>query len=352
MYDPLLRGQYPVGVRTESIRSTRDERGALTIEIWYPAIQAWQGCDRDDEKCDRYVVAPEFGPRLQHAVREVEPDTTQSPLVVFSHHSFGNRRESTHLTTHLASHGYVVAAVDHSGNTLLDHLRGALRDANTDTVSYVRQTTQRRTEDVLEVISHCSNRQTTAVGALGHSWGGYTALDVTSRDSRVQCVCGMAPGGAATHLATDCLREWLDLDWNRPVPALIFTSDLDSQIPCEGVVELYKRLNSPKRLCILDACDHAHYVDRVALEHQAIFRVLQSMANKSPDVVRTLELMKPIDSLRNPDDAKAAVRAVVLAHFDAELRSNEQAGAWLTHKAPAMESIKHIAQERLAADVS
>src|SRR5215467_114462 len=36
------------------------------------------------------------------------------PLVLFSHHSGGSRRASTFLTTHLASHSYVVAAMDHS----------------------------------------------------------------------------------------------------------------------------------------------------------------------------------------------------------------------------------------------
>jgi predicted dienelactone hydrolase len=36
------------------------------------------------------------------------------PLILFSHHSGGHRRASTFLTTHLASHGYVVAAMDHS----------------------------------------------------------------------------------------------------------------------------------------------------------------------------------------------------------------------------------------------
>src|SRR3974377_1313386 len=36
------------------------------------------------------------------------------PLILFSHHSGGSRRASTFLTTHLASHGYVVAAMDHA----------------------------------------------------------------------------------------------------------------------------------------------------------------------------------------------------------------------------------------------
>ncbi|GAC1658462.1 MAG: hypothetical protein NVS9B15_20210 [Acidobacteriaceae bacterium] len=36
------------------------------------------------------------------------------PLIVFSHSTGGGRRQSTFLCEHLASHGYVVAALDHS----------------------------------------------------------------------------------------------------------------------------------------------------------------------------------------------------------------------------------------------
>src|SRR5262249_57768153 len=36
------------------------------------------------------------------------------PLVVYPHPGGGNRRTATFVTTHLASHGYLVAAVDHS----------------------------------------------------------------------------------------------------------------------------------------------------------------------------------------------------------------------------------------------
>jgi len=35
----------------------------------------------------------------------------------------GHRRQSTFFCTHLASHGYVVAAADHTGNTTLESCR-------------------------------------------------------------------------------------------------------------------------------------------------------------------------------------------------------------------------------------
>src|SRR6516162_697416 len=45
------------------------------------------------------------------------------PLILFSHHSGGSRRASTFLTSHLASHGYLVAAMDHSEGVAPELLR-------------------------------------------------------------------------------------------------------------------------------------------------------------------------------------------------------------------------------------
>src|ERR1043166_9193234 len=41
-------------------------------------------------------------------------DACAWPLGLCSHHSRGNSRSATYLTTPLASHGYLVAALDHS----------------------------------------------------------------------------------------------------------------------------------------------------------------------------------------------------------------------------------------------
>src|SRR5260370_38500748 len=76
-YDPFAAGPQRVEVRT--IKATDQARGRLfPIEIWSPA---------------------------QSGLR---------PLIVFFHYSGGHRRTATYLCTHLASHGYVVAATDHS----------------------------------------------------------------------------------------------------------------------------------------------------------------------------------------------------------------------------------------------
>src|SRR5260221_11829121 len=76
-YDPFAAGAHRVDVHTTM--ATDQARGRnFPIEVWSPA---------------------QSGSR---------------PLIVFSHYSGGHRRTATYLCTHLASHGYVVAAMDHS----------------------------------------------------------------------------------------------------------------------------------------------------------------------------------------------------------------------------------------------
>src|SRR6266545_1079399 len=95
-YDPFAAGPFPVGVRT--IQAPDPARGRLfPCETWYPA---------DIGDADRSARPGEE--------RDAAARPGAYPLVVYSHYSGGHRRAATFLCTHLASHGYVVAALDHS----------------------------------------------------------------------------------------------------------------------------------------------------------------------------------------------------------------------------------------------
>src|SRR5438046_7306453 len=51
--------------------------------------------------------------RSQQAIRDAAAHPGTYPLIIFSHASWHHRRGATFLCTHLSSHGYVVAALDH-----------------------------------------------------------------------------------------------------------------------------------------------------------------------------------------------------------------------------------------------
>src|SRR5688500_10681277 len=92
-YDPFAAGTLSVAVRSgAAIDPARGDR-RLPFDVWYPENDG----------------------------------TLTRPLVVYSHASYGHRRQSSLLCAHLASHGYVVAAADHSGNTAADFAERSAR---------------------------------------------------------------------------------------------------------------------------------------------------------------------------------------------------------------------------------
>jgi predicted dienelactone hydrolase len=112
-YDPFARGRFPVGVRTieipDAVRARR-----FRCEIWYPAAAHAENLDSAPQGHDVFAVPSSPAPRTQMAARDAAAQRGSRPLIVFSHPSGGHRRTATFLCTHLGSHGYVVAALDHS----------------------------------------------------------------------------------------------------------------------------------------------------------------------------------------------------------------------------------------------
>ena len=82
---------------------------SLVVQVWFPASEA-------DEDLYMYNDVLAFG-----AHDDGVPDCRlPRPVVVFSHGYSAVRFQSVFLTEHLAAHGWVVVAPDHTGNTLYD----------------------------------------------------------------------------------------------------------------------------------------------------------------------------------------------------------------------------------------
>jgi len=331
-YDPFQRGAFPVGVRSASV--TRDRE--LPIEVWYPATGAYAGQDTVDPTRDRYELLPGFPPVTQDAVRDAAPRPGTYPLVVFSHGYGGHRRQTTFLCTHLASHGYVVAALDHTGNTVLEAMQDMLAtqsgDAVRDPQDVLRTFVEARPKDASFLIDQvlagaggvADLVDPARIGIAGHSFGGWTTLVTTARDRRIRAALPLAPGGGASHLPVEVLEQSVDLRFGREVPTLFIAADQDSLLPLYGIRGLYERAAAPKRLVVLTDTDHLHFMDRIEENHEMFRLVPQEGLFAS-----VIASIKPISELAPGEHAYLAVRGLGLAHMDATLKGDESAAALL-----------------------
>ncbi len=288
--DTAAVGPYPVGVRTtvlvDDLRTEDDGSfRTLPLEIWYPASEASR--DAPTEIIRLYDALP---PDLQAdlppdalgelptiAVRDAEArhdDDDTYPLIVFSHGKGGIRTQSNFYTANLASHGYVVVAPDHSGDTVVELLREVKSSGNIQPDSTVQAIVDRpldviaildlidevADDDVAKIINHDQ------VGITGHSFGALTSYLVASRDFRVDAVVGQAPTS----------QEVIDLQSNTSMsalatPNLIQSATLDGTLPeATNAKALYETLPGPKSWLSLARAGHFTYSDLCVLDVDAI----------------------------------------------------------------------------------
>jgi predicted esterase len=122
--DLAAPGPWVVGARTVTL-------GALTAEVWYPSppsSDTGQARVRYDIRtalpATEAAKIPDTDNPWQDCacVRDLPLDTTHGPYpaIVFVHGTAGFRHQSLAITTHWASRGFIVMAVDHPGLVLRD----------------------------------------------------------------------------------------------------------------------------------------------------------------------------------------------------------------------------------------
>ena len=300
-YDPFLPGPLSVSSRTVTAHDASRDRD-FPVEIW----------------------------RSSHTA-----DT--APLICFSHHSYGTRKSSSFLCTHLASHGYTVVALDHS------EVVAPVAPAPDETASQRQQRVDRivadRVPDARFLLDTAGAMfAPTGVGMAGHSFGGWTSIGLADADERIDAVVAITPGGAAKPQP-----GVLDapLYPTRSVPTLFLSAEYDVPIPPADVRDLFARTPGATLMCTLGNADHFHFVDDVADAHEAM-----RAEEVTGDAAWMPGAMRPIDELCAPEPAHAFTRALVLAHFDAYLRADDAAVGFLCDGLP-----RTLADHGLGADV-
>lgn len=243
--DPGSRGPHRVGVarrglpRPASQLATPQPIASLTkpleVVIWYPAKLGTPA-----PAVDETLAAP--------GEAEVDRSGAPYPAILFVHGSGGVAWVSTYLTTHLASHGFVVLAATHIGSRT---------DRPAELISVLDQVSNQ---------SHAGDQLLTGlvdggrVGAIGFSLGGDTALRVAATDQRPRAVIAMAPGGSGTGPP-----PLVDAASGVTAPAMLMWGILDEIVPYENHRPLLDRLGqaAPERwLVTLQRTGHFAFADR------------------------------------------------------------------------------------------
>jgi predicted dienelactone hydrolase len=247
-------GPHAAGVRTVELTDPTRER-TLRVEVWYPAAPG-------SGAANAYHLDTELG-RLASVCTAARRDGDALPgpwpVLVFSHGFGGVRFQSFYLTEHLATHGYVVVAPDHTGNTFADF--GALGDD-----AAVAQSAVDRPEDarfVLDSLLDGSLGELDAdpdrVSMSGHSFGGWTSLEAARRDPRFRVVVPLAPG----------FRDPATPDFVAGLarPILLFGGSVDSTTPFETDQRVpYELASPPKGLVRVLGAGHLDFSDICEIE--------------------------------------------------------------------------------------
>lgn len=166
-------GPHDVGHLATEITYTpvgADEARTLAVEVWYPAE-----ADGSEPSAD-YAVA---------GIAQVEAPLAVSgaavagggpfPVAVYSHGSGGLGLLAYPFAERFASHGWLVVAPDHTGNTSLDLVTGS-SDPFTATATFrpqdITATLDAAEDGLSDALADAAD--TDAVFLWGHSFGGYT----------------------------------------------------------------------------------------------------------------------------------------------------------------------------------
>jgi len=169
----------PLGVGHSAftaIDPLRDNR-MLAVEVWYPVDAE----DRQESPLTSYPLAAGIGLESTIAVDDLPVSGRQNQvLLVFSHGYGGINTASVVLMETLASHGFIVIAPEHTGNSQAsneDTFDEAAAKRVPD-VSFLIDTMIDRSRDQGDIFYKRINEN--RAGVVGHSFGGMTSVGMAA----------------------------------------------------------------------------------------------------------------------------------------------------------------------------
>lgn len=222
-------GPYAVGTtvyhwvdesRAEPYSDNPEDRRELMVQVWYPAGQA--GGKRSPYTRYPQEIAAGLGQTFSlpafifshlghvktHAVEEAQLAAGENrfPVLLFSHGLTGFRNQNTFQVEELASHGYIVAGIDHTYDaaaTVFPDGRAALiRFANLSGFARLDEHIPLWKDDIRFVLDQveqldkederfAGRLDAARIGMFGHSYGGAAAVQMLMDDERIKAAINM-----------------------------------------------------------------------------------------------------------------------------------------------------------------
>jgi len=177
---PFLASAQNIGERTLHYNDTTRKR-PLTTEVWYPTADPLKPAGKD------------FAPFVrEETVTDAKLEHKKYPLILISHGTGGGRLTLEWLADNLVRHGFIVAAVDHWGNTY----------DNKIAIDFL--TPWERPQDISFVLTGLLKDPEIGpaidqdrIGAAGFSIGGYTVIALAGAKLDYQALTDYSntPGG-------------------------------------------------------------------------------------------------------------------------------------------------------------
>ncbi len=241
-------GEFPVGVMTLELG---EEPGEQPLSVWYPAdSDAVAGMETEIFDSAQAIPAafraliPES---MQSAVETNSyrdapiADSNTFPVVIYSHGFGGHRDVAIFFTTHLASHGFVVASPEHIHRNLPAQAFGTAESSPEKDQADVANTLA-----ALDA-AFGNNADTARVGVIGHSAGASTALGALANEA-VLAAIPLAGGGSVPPEAAD-------------KPILVIVAELDLTVPTDRSLASYDSAPGPRTFVNLAQAGHNSFTD-------------------------------------------------------------------------------------------
>ena len=256
-------GPFAVGVTTLILPGDH-----APVEVWYPAAAA-SVAGKPKATYDVKDLLPatlkklfpanfQGGVYQTDAYRGVALAAGRFPLVAFTHGYSGFRNQSTFLTTHLASWGFVVAAPELLDNDLTAVLSGTKASGSAADIAEVSATIALlRSESAASSGPFAGHLDPSKVAAIGHSLGGAASEGVATADPAVTTFIGMAGAtvGSFGESSTGPDSKVPDK------PGLLMVGTSDKVAEPASIAKAYDAMAKPKRLVTLAGYGHLVFAD-------------------------------------------------------------------------------------------